>query len=138
MVREKSAPSQASRLKKRRRNDINLNRKILNLQNSDIPMLPKLPFSRLVREIMQQYKENYRITAEAMVINKQKKINFAQSLRSISIVRISWIFTDCALHQIGCSQALSAQRKTFPKLKFFFLFSGCTTGVCRILSHISI
>ncbi|KAG4071755.1 hypothetical protein HA402_011909 [Bradysia odoriphaga] len=65
MARRKSVPEPA-RLKKRRQNDIKLDRKILLLQNSDIPMIPKLPFSRLVREIMQQQKETYRLSVVAL------------------------------------------------------------------------
>lgn len=71
MARRKSTPEHnaASRLKKRQQNERILNKRIIGLQNCDIPLIPKLPFSRLVREIMQQHKDNYRITAAALVGN---------------------------------------------------------------------
>lgn len=69
MTRRKSSPQRAAeRLRKKQRNDIKLDKKIIALQNVDIPLIPKLPFSRLVREIMQEYKENYRVTATALVV----------------------------------------------------------------------
>lgn len=68
MTRRKSAPQRENeRMRKRQRNDINLNRKIAVLQNSDHPLIPRLPFSRLVREIMQEQKNNFRVTATALV-----------------------------------------------------------------------
>lgn len=66
MPRRKASP-EASRMKKRRQTEVKLDRKILALQNSDVPMIPKLPFSRLVREIISEYKDNYRVTAVALV-----------------------------------------------------------------------
>lgn len=70
MARGKSTPKRNDneRLRKRRQNDIKLDRKILELQNTDRTLIPKLPFSRLVREIIMQYKDNYRISAVALVL----------------------------------------------------------------------
>lgn len=78
MARHKAAPEllRDARLKKKRQNDIKLDRKIAALQNTDIALIPKLPFSRLVREIMGQYKENYRITAIALVISQTNSLIF--------------------------------------------------------------
>lgn len=70
MARRKRSPERiaaAARLKKSQQRDVKLNKNIIGLQNTDHPLIPKLPFSRLVREIMAQYKENYRITAVALV-----------------------------------------------------------------------
>lgn len=90
MPRRKSTPEAAS-AKKRRQRDIKLDRHIMLLQNTDIPLIPKLPFSRLVREIMQQYKEDYRITVTAMVreILQQKTKTVAQlpSHKSSSVAK---------------------------------------------------
>lgn len=74
MTRRKTSPEElhADRLKKKRQRDVKLDRNILNLQNQDIPLIPKLPFSRLVREIMGQEKTNYRITAVALVEYRSK------------------------------------------------------------------
>lgn len=72
MPRRKTSPevlkADRDRMRKRRQNDIKLDRKIASLQNADISLIPKLPFSRLVREIMAEYKDDFRITAPALVV----------------------------------------------------------------------
>lgn len=85
MPRRKSTPESAS-MKKRRQRDINLDRHIMLLQNTDIPLIPKLPFSRLVREIMQEYKEDYRITATALL-----------AMQEASEYYLTYLFSDAYL-----------------------------------------
>ncbi|KAJ6648708.1 histone H3-like centromeric protein cid [Pseudolycoriella hygida] len=65
MPRQKSTPSrnQSQNQEKRRKR---MDKEILELQNTNIPLIPKLPFSRLVKEIMQSYKESFRITTTAL------------------------------------------------------------------------
>ncbi|KAJ6642199.1 histone H3-like centromeric protein cid [Pseudolycoriella hygida] len=65
MPRQKSTPNrnQSKKQEKRRKR---MDKEILELQNTDFPLIPKLPFSRLVKEIMQRQKESFRITATAL------------------------------------------------------------------------
>lgn len=81
MPRRKSTPERREqndfeRDRRKRRKDVKLDRQIAILQNIDIPLIPKLPFSRLVREIMMQYKDNFRITAVALVLRNENNLKF--------------------------------------------------------------
>jgi len=75
MARRKTTPErraelamreEAEYLKRRRSRAELLNRKIAALQNCEIPLIPKLPFSRLVKEILLTHSHPYRITAVAL------------------------------------------------------------------------
>lgn len=69
MPRRKSSPQRrdADGVRKKQRSEIKLDKQITKLQNSTVPLIAKLPFSRLVKEIITQYKDSFRITPVAMV-----------------------------------------------------------------------
>lgn len=106
MARRKSVPqSEANRLKKRRQNDIKLDRKIHALQNTDIALIPKAPFSRLVKETMQLYKTDFRMSVAALV----------NTLMFFPVMLFRFVVDRSGV-----------------------IFSGCHSGIMRILSNISV